>query len=129
MLQFISQIKDLYPKRWNGFFAGAGAITSFAPRDLETAELLSKLCGQKTEMVQSTNQSTNGQGSNSGVSWAPHGFPLVRPEDLMRLPRGMMLCMVEPEPFPFFTYAPPYPDTPYGGPGLDDNPYFRKRRA
>lgn len=47
----------------------------------------------------------------------------------MRLPRGMMLCMVEPEPFPFFTYAPAYPNTPYGGPGLDENPYFRKRRA
>ena len=56
-------------------------------------------------------------------------IPLLRPEDLMRLPRGMMLCMVEPEPFPFFTYAPAYPNTPYGGPGLDENPYFRKRRA
>lgn len=128
MLQNLSQIKDLYPKRWPGFFSGSGAVTSFAPRDWETAEFLAKLCGQKTALIQSTNQGANGNNSSSGVSWSPRGLPLLRPEDLMRIPRGVMLCMVEPEPFPFFTYAPPYPDTPYGA-GLDPNPYFRNRTA
>ena len=127
MLQFLNQIQTHYPKLWPGFFAGAGAITCFAPGDWETAEYIAKLCGQKTAMVQSTNQGTNGNnGSTSGLSWAPHGLPLIRPEDLMRLPPGVMLSMVEPEPFPFFTYAPPYPDTPYGA-GLDANPYYRGR--
>jgi type IV secretory pathway TraG/TraD family ATPase VirD4 len=81
---------------------------------------LSDLCGQKTVTVKSRSQTTDGR-----ASWneSPHGFPLFRPEDLMKLPPGQMLCLVAGVD-PFFTLADGYWDTVYGR-GLDPNPYFQ----
>lgn len=127
-LQDLNQLSDLYPKRWQTFLTGIGALTAFAPRDWHTAEFLSKLCGLKTEIVESENANDHSQGR----SWTPHGFPLFRPEELRQMPERQMLCFVEPEPYPFFTVTPPYPETPFGK-GLDPNPYYgvdrRGRRA
>lgn len=126
-LQDLNQLKDLYPRRWETFMTGAGAITAYAPKDWFTAEYLSRLCGQKTDITinqnLAMNAGTGGKGHSEG--WGEHGFPLLRPEKLRQLPPETMLCFVEPEPNPFFTKAPPYPKTPYGR-GLDRNPYYRK---
>jgi type IV secretion system protein VirD4 len=110
---------SVYP-RPQTFLTSAGAITSFAPKDWESAELLSKICGLKTEIIESENVQETRQGRNR----TPQGLSLYRPEELRRMPHGQMLCMVEPEPFPFFTRCPPYPLTPYGI-GLDENPYYQ----
>ena len=125
-LQDLNQLKDLYPRRWETFMTGAGAITAYAPKDWFTAEYLSRLCGQKTDITinqnLAMNAGTGGKGHSEG--WGEHGFPLLRPEKLRQLPPETMLCFVEPELNPFFTLAPPYPKTPYGR-GLDRNPYYR----
>jgi type IV secretion system protein VirD4 len=129
MLQYLSQIKDLYPQRWHGFFSGAGAVAAFAPRDWETAEFLAKFCGERTTTIQSSNVGLGQDGKvTPGQSWSPQTQPLIRPEDLTRMPRGRMLCLIEPEGMPFFTQAPVYTETPFAA-GLDDNPYFRKPSA
>jgi type IV secretion system protein VirD4 len=123
-LQDLNQLKALYRDRWQSFVANAGCLTAFAPRDWFTAEYLSNLCGQKTVNVNS--RSLNNQGN---INWneSPHGFPLFRPEDLMKMPPGQMLCLVSGVD-PFFTRAEGHWKTPYGR-GLDPNPYFRRRRA
>ena len=129
MLQYLAQIKNHYPQLWHGFFTGAGAVSAFAPGkgDWETAEYLAKLCGERTATVQASNVGLGQDGKVSpGQSWSQQTQPLIRPEDLMRMPPGQMLCMVDPEPMPFFTAAPVYANTPFAE-GLDDNPYFRKR--
>lgn len=129
MLQYLAQIKNNYPQLWHGFFTGAGAVTTFAPRDWETAEYLAKLCGERTTTLQSSNVNLGQDGKVApGQSWSEQTQPLIRPEDLMRMPRGRLLCSVEPEPMPFFTNAPVYVDTPFA-PDIDDNPYFRKPKA
>jgi type IV secretion system protein VirD4 len=126
-LQDLSQLKDLYPRRWETFMTGAGVITAYAPRDWYTAEYLSKMCGQKTDITihQNLGQSLSGDGNGNSEGWGEHGFPLLRPEKLRQMKPETMLCFVEPEPNPFFTEAPPYPRTPYCA-GLDRNPYYRK---
>ena len=122
-LQDLNQLKQNYPKTWQSFFTGAGAVTTFRPKDWETAEFFSKYCGLKTETMISMTQGVGGLPSiNAGQS----GFPLFRPEDLRAMPPNRMLCFVEPEARPFFTHVPPYPDTPYGK-GLDPNPYYQGR--
>ena len=129
MLQYLSQIKNHYPQLWHGFFTGAGAVTTFAPSkgDWETAEYLAKLCGERTSTVQGSSVGLGQDGKvTPGQSWSQQTLPLIRPEDLMRMPPGQMLCMTDPEPMPFFTAAPVYAHTPFAE-GLDDNPYFRKR--
>ncbi len=127
-LQDLNQLKDLYPRRWETFMTGAGAVTAYAPRDWFTAEYLSKMCGQKTDITihQNLGQSLNGDGRGNSEGWGEHGFPLLRPENLRQMKPETMLCFVEPEPNPFFTMAPPYPRTPYGR-ALDRNPYYAGR--
>jgi type IV secretion system protein VirD4 len=122
-IQDLNQIESLYPKTWQSFLSSAGAVTAFAPKDWFTAEYLAKLGGQRTEDVETRHEGSDGSG---GRNWGPQGFPLLRPEDLMRMPPEQMLCFVEPEPFPFFTVTQPYPRTPFNA-GLDPNPYYRGR--
>lgn len=118
-IQDLNQLSDLYPKRWQNFLTGAGALTAFAPKDWRTAEFLSQLCGQKTELVESENANDRSQGR----SWTPHGFPLFRPEELRQMAARQMLCFVEPEPYPFFTVTPAYSELRWCR-ELDPNPYF-----
>jgi type IV secretion system protein VirD4 len=122
-LQDLNQLHALYKDRWQTFIGNAGVVTAFAPRDLFTAKYLSDMCGQKTVNVKSRSQTDQGQ---SSWNESPHGFPLFRPEDLMKMPPGMMLCLAAGVD-PFFAMANGYWETSYGR-DLDPNPYFRPRR-
>jgi type IV secretory pathway TraG/TraD family ATPase VirD4 len=105
-----------YKDEWPLFFAGSGAVTAFAPRDWDTAEALSKYFGQRQEMVMTE--------TSNGGSLTPQAVPLIRPEDLMRLPRGMTANLIEPCPWPVKAHCPVYTKTPFAA-GLDANPYYR----
>jgi type IV secretion system protein VirD4 len=119
-LQDLNQLHALYKDRWQTFVGNAGVLTAFAPRDFFTAKYLSDLCGQRTENIKSRSWTDDGR-----ASWneSPHGFPLFRPEDLMKLPPGHMLCLMTGLD-PFITLASGYWETDYAR-GLDPNPYFR----
>jgi len=123
ILQDLNQLKALYSDRWQTFIGNAGLITAFAPRDLFTAQYLSDMCGQMIRNVRSRSTTDEGR-----VNWndAPHQFARYRPEDLMRMPPGQMLCLAKDVPLPFFTQVSGYWETRYGA-GLDPNPYFRPR--
>jgi type IV secretion system protein VirD4 len=117
VLQSLSQLKAHYEKEWPLFFAGSGAVACFAPsKDLETAQAIGNIIGNREEMVRTEN--------NSGESRSAQAIPLIRPEDLMRLPRGYTATLIEPCPWPILAHCPVYPQTPFGE-GLDPNPYYR----
>jgi type IV secretion system protein VirD4 len=116
ILQSLSQLKAHYEKEWELFFTGSGSITTFATRDLCTAEYLSKYYGNRLEMVQTE--------TNNGGSLTPQAIPLIRPEDLMRIERGQTVNLIEPCKFPVLADVPVYPLTPWAA-GLDPNPYYR----
>jgi type IV secretion system protein VirD4 len=119
-LQDLNQLHALYRDRWQTFIGNSGALTAFAPRDLFTAQYLSAMCGTKSVNLKSRNQGDDGRGSwNESL----HGVPLFRPEDLMRMPSGQMLCLISGLD-PFFTTVKGYWETHHGV-GLDPNPYFR----
>ena len=117
VLQNLSQLKTHYAKEWPLFFTGSGAKNCFRPGDLETAEYFSKLIGNTERYVLTENQ-------NGGASLTPHAIPLIRPEDLMRLRKGMTVNLVDPCPYPILANVPVYTETPWNE-GLDPNPYFR----
>jgi type IV secretion system protein VirD4 len=123
ILQDLNQLKALYRDRWQTFIGNAGLLTAFAPRDWFTAKYLSDLCGQKLRNVRSRSISDEGR-----INWndTPHEFPRFRPEDLMRMPKGQMLCLAAGVPLPFFTQIPGYWETDCAR-GLDPNPYFSRR--
>jgi type IV secretory pathway TraG/TraD family ATPase VirD4 len=105
-----------YKDDWNDCFTGSGAVVLFRPKDLKTAEHLSKIYGNVELQVATHN--------NNGESLTPQAIPLVRPEDLMRLERGQTVTIIENCKWPILASAPVYVDTPFGE-GLDDNPYYR----
>jgi type IV secretion system protein VirD4 len=124
-LQDLNQINSLYKERWQTFIGNAAALTAFAPRDLFTARYLSERCGHRTVIVESENERTGAAGM--GRSRGPQGVPLFRPEILMEIPAGQLLCFVDPVKKPFMTQAKGYWETDFRL-GLDDNPYSPQRR-
>ena len=121
-LQDLNQLKALYKDRWQTFIGARGVLTAFAPQDMFTADYLSKLCGTKTIIVQTEN--SRADSAASGTGRGPQGQPLIRPEELMGLPAGQMLCFVNPVKYPFLTHAPGYWSIGLNDP-LDPNPYYR----
>ena len=120
VLQDLNQLHALYRDRWQSFIANAGFISAYAPRDMFTAEYLSRLCGKERRNVRS--QSAGALG-NVSYSDSPHDFDLLRPEDLMKMASGQLLNLVSGSN-PFFTRASPYWETPHGR-DLDPNPYYK----
>lgn len=121
--QSLAQIKTIYRDNFETFLGARGVLSSFAPKDWVTATYLSNLCGYRTELV--TNYNATPGEPQTDRQETPQGFPLFRPEDLMRLPPGVLLNFVEPVEFPFLTRAPGYWQTPWAA-GLDPNPYYRE---
>jgi len=117
-LQSLSQLAASYKDEVSLFFAGSGAVTAFAPsKDWDTAEHLAKIIGNREELVMTE--------TNNGQSMTPQAIPLIRPEDLMRLERGVTANLIEPCPWPVKAVCRVYADMPYFAEGLDPNPYYR----
>ncbi len=114
-LQNLAQLKGNYKDKWESFFTGAGAVTTFKTGDMETAEQLAKFYGNKEQSVPTQ--------TATGISNTPHALPLIRPEDLNRLPHGETISLIEPCNMPVRGAAPVYPQTRFAE-GLDANPYF-----
>jgi type IV secretion system protein VirD4 len=126
VVQDLNQLRALYKDAWQTFIGNAGCICAYAPRDMFTAEYLSKMCGQKLVNVASRSMNQGHGAPNIGVSITPHFQPLFRPQDLMSMPAGRMLVLITGCP-PFFTQVPGYWESKFGR-GLDPNPYYRPQR-
>jgi type IV secretion system protein VirD4 len=116
VLQSLSQIKAHYPQEYPQFFTGSGAIVSFAPKDNETADYLSKMYGNKEEKVMTVNA--------SGESLTPTATPICRPEDVMRLGQSEIIALIDGCKWPIAARAPVYVELDIAQ-GLDRNPYYR----
>ena len=145
VLQDLNQLKKLYPDMWETFLGMAGAVVSFAPNDLTTAEWLSKRCGQTTRTVTSrstsissgtsggTSQGTGGNGgSNSGWSQGfststnstPTGVPLITSHQLMGLHSGFLIVMTAGLSHVIPAYAPAYYQIEHCAQRARANPFY-----
>ena len=68
ILQDLSQLKKLYPDMHETFIGMAGAVLSFAPNDMTTAEWISKRGGETTDFTINYTK-----GENAGTGWSPGG--------------------------------------------------------
>jgi type IV secretory pathway TraG/TraD family ATPase VirD4 len=133
-LQYYTQLEKLYPDEWPAFFAGSGAVTTFATGDLETAKHFSELFGKReVEMI-----STSKGGGNMltgflhptqvqlSESRSTHVFPYIEPEDLGRLGKGETRSRIDPCPWPIEGEALGYWDVLSDAQlkELDPNPYY-----
>jgi type IV secretion system protein VirD4 len=116
-LQNLAQLKTHYKDEWTNFFTGSGAITTFRTGDNDTAEYLANVYGNQEQTVQTQ--------TRSGGSLTPQAMPLIRKEDLGRIPDGEVINLIKPCPWPIRASSPVYPHTRFKD-GLDANPYYQE---
>ncbi len=137
-LQNLDQLKkESYKNEWTYFFSAAGAKTTFATGDSETAGEWSRMLGKKEEEMTSHNKGgghlltgyLDPRRVSFGETTSKQIFDLYPPEDLARLEKGKMVGFIEPCRFPVECFAPGYWMSQFyadmfDASALDPNPYY-----
>lgn len=106
VVQDLSQLKRIYGDGWETFISNAGVIQYFGSRDRMTAEYFSALCGQTTiwnlsSAVSRAIGSTSGKNASQSETTTTSDTTaaamrkLAYPDELMRLPRGKQLVLID----------------------------------
>ncbi|MGL6029585.1 MAG: type IV secretory system conjugative DNA transfer family protein [Legionella sp.] len=93
MMQYIAQTYEQYSQDEAKAFTNIKTKIAFATEDLHDAEYVSKLLGTRTVKVAAGSSSTQQQGYSESKSYAYQAIPLLRPDEVMRLPQHQMLIM------------------------------------
>jgi type IV secretion system protein VirD4 len=92
VLQDLTQLQELYNKRWESFVANAGVVQGFTPNDLTTAGWMSRRASDTTLVTAGyttgDNQSASNQSQSHGMSYQQTKRPVYLPQDLMQFPTG-----------------------------------------
>jgi type IV secretion system protein VirD4 len=94
ILQDLTQLKELYDKRWQSFLANAGIIQAFAPNDPQTARWMSERGGSATAWAKSVGESTVGDGSRESENWNQVKIERFRAHELFGLAPGIGLSWI-----------------------------------
>ncbi|MCL9685744.1 type IV secretory system conjugative DNA transfer family protein [Legionella maioricensis] len=93
MMQYIAQTYEQYSQDEAKAFTNIKTKIAFATEDLQDAEYVSKLLGTRTVKVAAGSSSTQHQGYSESKSYNYQAIPLLRPDEVMRLPEQQMLIM------------------------------------
>jgi len=93
MMQYIAQTYEQYSHDEAKAFTNIKTKVAFAMEDLQDAEYVSKLLGTRTVRVAAESASAQAQGYTQSKSYHYQAAPLLRPEDVMRLPANQILIM------------------------------------
>jgi type IV secretion system protein VirD4 len=123
VFQSLSQIKQLYPHTWGLF--GNGAVLSFRPGDIETAEWLSKRAGEVTRPALSASDPSSPNDFGVRPSWSQQRRPLIPAAKLFSMPNGRALVWLPGDEAPRVARIRGYFEIPELNRRADPNPYFR----
>ena len=98
ILQDLSQLEDLYPRRWRSFLANAGVVQAFGVNDAGTADYLSSLLGTRTVMVRHEGRANDGKLLRGSENYGPASRPLLMPHEILRLPENRQLVLIHGKP-------------------------------
>ncbi len=115
ILQDLSQLQDLYDRRWQTFIGNAAVLQFFGTRDLLTAEYVSKLAGlstverisEKTAEIRSGHIFRAPNPTHLEMQDIELSRPLIMPEEVMRLGRHALIVFL-PNCFPAIAIKLPY---------------------
>src|SRR3990167_6883033 len=93
IMQYIAQTYEQYSQDEAKAFTNIKTKIAFATEDLNDAEYISKLLGTKTVRVGSQATSQQTQGYSESKSYNLQAVPLLRPDEIMRLPASKILIM------------------------------------
>lgn len=86
-VQNLGQIETLYGKGGLSSFMSCQMLQAFLVDDLFTAEIISKLLGDKTIIVENTSRSSGKEGSSSSTNYNKTGRALLTAEEVMTTDR------------------------------------------
>jgi type IV secretion system protein VirD4 len=108
-IQNISQLKRDYPYDWQNFLGNSSAISVLKIFDLETAELVSNMLGQRMTEYR-TGQRGYYYSNDSQVITSMR--PLLTPDEILRLPDDIGILITDTYPV-YFKKARCYADQPF----------------
>ena len=91
VIQGISQLKDLYEKKWEGIFENCPTTLFLGGKGPTTTEMLSKIIGNETVVYRSTTK-TKGQSGSISHTDQIYQRPLYGPDEINRIP--MNHCLI-----------------------------------
>ncbi|MDD4617078.1 MAG: type IV secretory system conjugative DNA transfer family protein [Alphaproteobacteria bacterium] len=127
ILQDLSQLQDLYPRRWKSFLANAGAVQAFGVNDLGTAEYLSGMLGQRTVMVRQHSRPGGQEYAPMSEHYGATSRPLMMPQEIMHLPPDKELLLLQGKAPIIARRGCYYSDKEFEG-TFDPNPMIVRRR-
>jgi len=125
--QSISQIRQLYPKTWNLFLAGA--VICFRPGDIEGAEWMSKRAGEVIMPVLSAADPSSPRDFGARPSWQQQKRPRIPVGKLFGLPSDRALVWRPGEEAPTLVRMKGYFEIPKLRRRADRNPYYTSDNA
>ncbi|HAT9402033.1 type IV secretory system conjugative DNA transfer family protein [Legionella pneumophila serogroup 8] len=93
IMQYIAQTYEQYTHDEAKAFTNIKTKIAFATEDIHDAEYVSKLLGMRTVKVSAGSTSTQTQGYSESKSYNYQAIPLLRPDEVMRLPEDQTLIM------------------------------------
>ncbi|HAT2009123.1 type IV secretory system conjugative DNA transfer family protein [Legionella pneumophila serogroup 1] len=93
IMQYIAQTYEQYSHDEAKAFTNIKTKIAFATEDIHDAEYVSKLLGTRTVKVSAGSTSTQTQGYSESRSYNYQAIPLLRPDEVMRLPEDQTLIM------------------------------------
>ncbi|ARG98616.1 hypothetical protein B6N58_13645 [Legionella micdadei] len=93
IMQYIAQTYEQYTHDEAKAFTNIKTKIAFATEDIHDAEYVSKLLGTRTVKVSAGSTSTQTQGYSESKSYNYQAIPLLRPDEVMRLPEDQTLIM------------------------------------
>ena len=93
MFQYIAQTYEKYSHDEARAFTNIKTKVAYTTEDLNDAEFISKMLGTRTKRVVSHSSSAQSQGEGHSRSVAYQAMPLLRPEDVMKMPAHVTLIL------------------------------------
>lgn len=116
IVQNLGQINKLYTKD-NEILSNCNTQVYFAPKEIDTAEFLSKTLGEKT--IKGTSHSDGGGLFKGSNTISEQSRKLMTPDEILRLPEDKSLILIGGQP-PFLTDKVFYYKIPFLRDRLDD---------
>ncbi len=98
IVQYIGQVESVYGKTDARSFLNMKIKMAFTLNDIQDAKYFSECIGQTTVRMRSRNISSRHSGSSVGTHYSEQLRPLMRPEEIMRLPSENAIILVEGHP-------------------------------
>jgi type IV secretion system protein VirD4 len=93
MFQYIAQTYEKYSHDEAKAFINIKTKIAYTTEDINDAELISKMLGTRTKKVVNSSITNQQQGLSDGKSISYQAIPLMRPDEIMKMPSNVSLIM------------------------------------